>query len=240
MRRIYGILALVLIAVSFWLGMKTASKGTNTKYDSLHAVQDLLTKRLEISMEREKALRDLATIYKKRALASDELVRLLEQKRAVEGEKHHQAIKKVERYDSTQLDKFFNEKYPEARYVNRPSYNLKTARRPVMMYEWMVREIAMDRLRLDSATAMISLMDSTGAQQRVSIKERDFTIEALERAATEQDSSFSILLTRESTYKVEISGLREDVKKYKRQRNFVIAGATVVVGGLTYLFIKAL
>jgi hypothetical protein len=234
MRRIYGIIVLILIAFSFWMGFHIGGRDAVpvASYDSIIQERDRIRTLLELSLERTKLHQEMAAIQKRKYEASDELVSILERSKGEQAKYYQAKIAAIQSYDSTELDQYFVNKYPDSTYRYRPSYNLATAQRQVKMSEWRVREVAMDRERLDSVSAVARNLDSTVVQQKESIAGRDRFIGTLNSLISEKDTTISLMVQEKQTYVAEVDVWKKTAKKYKRQRNGIIAGVSSVGLGI--------
>lgn len=230
-----------MILLSFWLGFHIGGRDAVpvADYDSIIQERDRIRTLLELSLERTKLHQEMAAIQKRKYEASDELVKILERSKGEQAKYYQAKIVAIQSYDSTALDQYFVDKYPDSTYRYRPSYNLSTAKRQVKMPEWRVREVAMDRERLDSVSAVARNLDSTVVQQKESIAGRDRFIGVQNSLISEKDTTISLMVQEKQTYVAEVDVWKKTAKKYKRQRNGIIAGvSSVVVGVVTILLVK--
>lgn len=242
MRGIYLIIFLVLLVGAYFFGFHMASRNMVpiVSLDSVRYERDKLTLQLQKSQEKVEALKEYAIIQAGKAEESDQKVKQLEKEKAEQGKQYAAKIRAIQTYDSTQLDDFMVARYPDSAYVNRPSYNMATAKRKVIQYEWRVRETAQDLVRLDSIRGISAAQEAINTQLKESITVRDAFISTQAEIITENDSTVSILLQRENTWKVESDAWKGTAQKYRRQRDLVIAGAVVVIGGgiATLIFLR--
>jgi hypothetical protein len=242
MRRIYLILAIIFIILAFYGGYRLGSADMVDveAYDDVIHKRDSLTIALELATAEIEQMTQIAAIYKHNFEKKDlEVVQLTEERKAEE-KRYQSKIRALQDYDSTKLDDFYKMRYPDSVYLGRLSFNLNTAQRKVMFFEWRAREVAMDLVRLDSVSAIAKILNKTVSVQREAIDRRDMFISIQEDIIHKKDTAYNMLLSRESTYKAEVNIQKEARKKVQRQRDKILIGGAVVIGLETWLLIKSL
>lgn len=241
MRRIYLIIALLLVIGAFFLGFhlgRPKVEGNMVVIDSLNKKIDSLSWRIEVSEAKAALLEASVAVQKKRYKSSDDRVKVLEKRQVTIARHYEQKIAQLMRYDSTDLDSAYIALYPDSVYKHRVSYNLATAKRNVKVLEWRVRESAADKVRLDSVSAISEGQEEIIDQQKVSILSRDVTIAVQDTLIREKDTIISLVKDREVQEIKKGWEYQKLARKYKRQRNGFVSGAVVVIGSLTYLLFK--
>ena len=234
MRRIYPVIALILLIVAFIAGYMLGKSGEiplTQELTQIKAERDQLTKNYDIALNLADSAVIKANEFKDLYIQADGAVKVITESKVTMAKHYEKKIKDVQRYTASQLDSFFVQ-----RYTYRESFNLKL--KPIVMPEWRASMIAEDLVRLDSVRAISFIQRNEISELNKTIGLRDITIASQDVAIAQKDTANSILLRREMTHAKESFVWKTVATKYKRQRNVVIAGATISLGTFAYFVLK--
>lgn len=235
MRRLYIPIIIVLMLGSFYGGYLLGSSDPEAPKElaEVKRERDILTSKLAVKYAESAKFEAMAIKEKKNALKADSMVEHLEHEKRTAAKKYTSRITKLNTATPEQLDTAMQERYPA------PRQSFNTSLRPLVVSEWRMREIAQDLVRLDSIREASVYTDSVTQQLRSGIYYRDKQLFAKDRELDEKNEAIDLLIDRETTYAAESSVWHKTARKYKRQRNGVIAGVGAVAVTVGYFAVKS-